>query len=569
MPRRQLPLGELMLLGVHALGGRIALFVLQDEFEEAGDGDWLVRDVLEGQVGSQEQVAGALHGAVEVRGGQDAHAVEGVRATLRLHRVAHTQPLVSGRLRGVRFLFAVLLRFLLRLPFGGRRQLPRRLARAPDIRFAAQQVQADDRADIELEDEQDSETGAQGHGAVVPAGRNSPGDRIRVGICCVGVTFRGWARPSLRTLRRSCSRCLRCYRTGRSRPGNPSQPSSVPIRGLPFGVSSSTSPSPRCRHYNDGPGLRGRGKHAPCGAGVECGAVAARQGGTGVAQNGSPIERHAERPTEKVSHWIERLARAGFRAGYVAYGVVYLLVGVLAMQAAFGGGAEAAGQQGALRSILVAPLGRVLLCIIALGLLSYTAWRLYQGVMGPEDAGGDLKGDLKGIARRLDYVINGLFHGALAFYAGQLAFGSGGGGGGSPDDWTASLMSQPFGRWLVVVAGLAIVGAGLYQFYKAYKADFQENLKTGEMSLREKRWTTHAGRLGYAARGVVFGVIGVFLIQAALQADPDEARGLGGALATLARQPFGPYLLGAVALGFVAYGVFMFVVARYRRIEPA
>jgi hypothetical protein len=279
-----------------------------------------------------------------------------------------------------------------------------------------------------------------------------------------------------------------------------------------------------------------------------------------VAQNGSPIERHAERPTEKVSPWIERLARAG----YVAYGVVYLLVGVLAMQAAFGGAAEAAGQQGALRSILVAPLGRVLLCIIALGLLSYTAWRLYQGVMDPEDAGGDLKG----IAKRLDYVINGLFHGALAFYAGQLAFGSGGGGGGSPDDWTASLMSQPFGSWLVVVAGLGIVGAGLYQFYKAYKADFREKLKTGVMSLREKRWTTHAGRLGYAARGVVFGVIGVFLIQASLQADPDEARGLGGALQTLAHRPLGPYIIGAVALGFVAYGVFMFIMARYRRIEP-
>jgi hypothetical protein len=281
----------------------------------------------------------------------------------------------------------------------------------------------------------------------------------------------------------------------------------------------------------------------------------------GVAQNGSSGEQRVERVAWKAHPWIERLARFG----YVAYGVVYVLVGVLAVHAAFGGAAEAAGQQGALRSVLVAPLGRVLLCIIALGLLAYTAWRLYEGVMDPEDEGSDLKG----IAKRLDYVINGLFHGALAFYAGQLALGSGGGGGGSPDDWTATLMSQPFGRWLVVVAGAVIFGAGLYQFYKAYKADFREKLETGEMSLREKRWTTHAGRLGYAARGVVFGVIGVFLIQAALQANPDEARGLGGALETLARQPFGPYLLAAVALGFVAYGVFMFVVARYRRIEPA
>jgi len=280
-----------------------------------------------------------------------------------------------------------------------------------------------------------------------------------------------------------------------------------------------------------------------------------------VAQNGSPVEQHAERAARKASPWIERLARVG----YVAYGVVYVLVGGLALRAAFGGGDQATGQEGALRSILLAPLGRGLLCMVALGLLAYAAWRLFQGVMDPEDEGRDAKG----VVRRFDHVLNGLFHGALAFSAGQLALGSGGGGGGSPDDWTATLMSQPLGRWLVVVAGVGIVGAGLYQFYKAHKADFRDELKTGEMSLREKRWTTHAGRLGYAARGIVFGMISVFLVQAAIKADPDEARGLGGALETLARQPFGPYVLGAVAAGLVAFGAFMFVMARYRRIEPS
>jgi hypothetical protein len=130
-------------------------------------------------------------------------------------------------------------------------------------------------------------------------------------------------------------------------------------------------------------------------------------------------------------------------------------------------------------------------------------------------------------------------------------------------------MAQPFGRWLGVVAGAVIVGTGLYQLHKAYRADCRDELKSGEMGARENKWASRIGRIGYAARGVVFGVIGVFLAQAALQTDPDEARGLGGALETLARQPFGPYVLGAVALGLVAYGVFMFVMARYRRIEPA
>jgi hypothetical protein len=279
-----------------------------------------------------------------------------------------------------------------------------------------------------------------------------------------------------------------------------------------------------------------------------------------VAHKGSSVEQHAARAARKASPWVERLARAG----YLAYGIVYVLVGVLAVQAALGGGGQATGQEGALRSILLAPLGRVLLGLIVLGLLAYATWRLIQGIRDPENEGTDAKG----LVKRFDHVINGLFHAALAFSAGQLVLGSGGGGGGSPNDWTAHLMAQPLGRWIVVSVGVVIVGAGLYQFYKVYRADFRDELKLGEMGDRERTWATRSGRLGYAARGVVFGVIGVFLVQAALQTDPEKARGLGGALQTLARQPLGPYILGAVALGFMAYGVFMFVMARYRRIEP-
>lgn len=278
-------------------------------------------------------------------------------------------------------------------------------------------------------------------------------------------------------------------------------------------------------------------------------------------QNGSSVERQARGAARKASPWIARLARVG----YVAYGTVYVLVGALALQAVFGGGGGATGQEGALRQVLLAPLGRVLLALIALGLLAYAAWRIFQGIADPEYEGRDAKG----IVKRFDHVLNGLFHGALALTAGGLALGLGVGGGGSPDDWTATLMSQPLGRWITIAVGAAIVVAGLYQFYNAYKADFRDELKSHEMSLREKRWTTHVGRLGFIARGAVFGVIGVFLVQAAIQTDPQQARGLGGALETLARQPFGPYLLGAVAVGLISYGVFMFVMARYRRIQPA
>jgi hypothetical protein len=265
------------------------------------------------------------------------------------------------------------------------------------------------------------------------------------------------------------------------------------------------------------------------------------------------------RAAREARPWIERVARFG----YAAYGTVYVLVGVLAFQAALGGGGEAAGQEGALQTILLAPLGRVLLGLVALGLLGYAAWRVFQGILDPDNEGRDAKG----VVKRVDHVVNGLFHAVLAVSVGGVVLGSSGGGGGGPDDWTKTLLQQPFGRYLTVAVGVGIVAIGLFQFYRAYDAKFMEKLKPGEMGPGERAWTGRAGRLGHAARGVVFGVIGIFLIQAALQFDPNRARGLGGALSSLASQPFGPYLLGVVAVGLVCFGLFMFVVARYRRIE--
>lgn len=262
----------------------------------------------------------------------------------------------------------------------------------------------------------------------------------------------------------------------------------------------------------------------------------------------------------KTRPWIEGYARFG----HAAYGVVYVLVGSLAVQAALGGG-RTAGQEGALQTILLAPLGKVMLCVVAFGLLGYAMWRMLQGILDADNEGRDFKG----LAKRFNHVLNGLFHAFFAFTAVQLALLDSAGSGGSPDDLTARLLEQPFGRLLTVVVGLIVVCVGLYQFYCAYMAKFMEELEPGRMGTGERAWTRRSGRLGFAARGVVFIVMGVFLVQAALHVDPNEARGLGGALATLARQPFGPYLLGVVALGLISYGAFMFVVARYRRIDPA
>lgn len=271
----------------------------------------------------------------------------------------------------------------------------------------------------------------------------------------------------------------------------------------------------------------------------------------------SRVEDSAARAAAEARPWIEPLGRSG----YAARGIVYCVVGVLAAQAAFGFGGETTGSTGALQRIVTQPFGQVLLGIVAVGLVGFALWRLVEAVADPDGKGRDAKG----IAARAGYAISGLVYAGLAVTAVRILMGAGGVEDDAARDWTARLMAQPFGVWLVGIVGLIVIGVGMQQLYKGYTAKFREELKTGEMSPAEQTWATRAGRLGLCARGVVFGLIGVFLIEAALRANPNEAQGLAGALAALGAQPFGPWLLGLVAVGLVAYGVFQFVLARYRR----
>jgi len=257
--------------------------------------------------------------------------------------------------------------------------------------------------------------------------------------------------------------------------------------------------------------------------------------------------------------WVERLARLG----YLAKGIVYTIVGVLAVQAAFGAGGQTTDAKGALGAIAAQPFGKFLLALLTVGLIGYVVWRFVQAVQDPEHKGDDAKG----WATRLGYAVSGLIYASLAFTAIGLIRGSGGGGGGnSKQDWTAQLLAQPFGQWLVGLVAAFVIGLGFYQLYKAYKAKFRKEMKLHEMSPTEETWATRIGRFGLGARGVVFCIIGFFLLQAARQSDASEVRGLDGALQSLAQQPYGPWLLGIVALGLVAYGIHMAVQARYIRI---
>lgn len=260
--------------------------------------------------------------------------------------------------------------------------------------------------------------------------------------------------------------------------------------------------------------------------------------------------------------WVERLARLG----YTTKGIVYAIIGVLAVQAALGTGGKTTDAKGALGSIAAQPFGKFLLGLVAVGLVAYGIWRLIEAIQDPEHPN---RNEPKGIARRIGSVISAIIYAGLAFSAIELIMGASGGGSSSnsAQHWTARLLAQPFGQWLVGVVGALIIGVGFYEIYNAYKFKFRRELKLNQMSPTEETWATRISRFGIAARGIVFIMIGFFLIQAARQLDAREARGLDGALETLARQPQGPWLLGIVALGLVAYAVYMWVQARYRRIN--
>lgn len=267
-----------------------------------------------------------------------------------------------------------------------------------------------------------------------------------------------------------------------------------------------------------------------------------------------------KRLAHEVTHggWVQRCARVG----YAAKGVVYAIIGVLAVQVALGEGGRMTDGEGALSSLAEQPFGAALLALLALGLVGFVVWRLVQALLDPEHKGTKPRGLLV----RGMYLLSGLLYAGLALNALQLVLGSARRGGRGAQGWTAALMAQPFGRVLVGLVGLVVLGYALQQLHVAWKRTFLRKLDLSRLATSQRGWATHVSRFGLAARGGVFLVIGTFLVRAALSADAREAKGLGQALSTVARQPEGDLLLGAVALGLIAYAAYLFIVARCRRI---
>jgi hypothetical protein len=244
------------------------------------------------------------------------------------------------------------------------------------------------------------------------------------------------------------------------------------------------------------------------------------------------------------------------RFGFAARGTVYVMVGVLAALAAAGGG-RPTDASGAVRAFGRLEESGTLLIAIALGLGAYAVWRFAQALEDLDGKGGGLKG----LTVRTGYAGSGLVHLAFALTAGGFARRS-----GSMRAWVARSLAEPWGMWAVGLGGAAVMGAGLYQFHKAWTATFEDHLRLQRMTADARLWSRRIGRFGLFARGVTFLIIGWFLVRAALHLNAREVRDLAGALRTLQAQEYGAWLLGIVALGLVSYGLLSFVEARYRRI---
>ena len=250
------------------------------------------------------------------------------------------------------------------------------------------------------------------------------------------------------------------------------------------------------------------------------------------------------------------------RAGLAAKGISYALVAALAIHVALGGREATRDRSGALRAVAGEPFGRTLLIGLAVGFACYAVWRLAQALLDRDDEGSGPTG----LAKRAGYVGRAAIYVALLVSTLAVLNGDDGGGGSTSEEdrATAGALNAPGGRWLVIAVGVAVGSIGAFNIYRALTQKFREKLATEEMRRAPRRLATALGVVGMSARGIVFAIAGWFLIKAALEYRASEAVGLDGALAKLAGQPHGPWLLGVVAAGLLAYGAYCLFEARYR-----
>jgi hypothetical protein len=260
------------------------------------------------------------------------------------------------------------------------------------------------------------------------------------------------------------------------------------------------------------------------------------------------------------SRWLQWLARGGL----VARGVIYVLVGLLAVQIAFGSGGKRADTSGALRAVAKHPGGIVVLWLLAAGFAGLALWRFAEVAYGQAGPGGRTGGKRLGSLARA--VLYAFICGSVVSFI--LSTGGRASGNKQSKDLTARLMAHGGGRWLVALIGVGLAAAGVALAVHGIRGKFTKHLHMAQMSRRTAEVVKILGVVGYVARGVVFCVAGAFLVDAAVIFNAHKALGIDGSLRKLATTPLGPGLLVAVAVGLVIFGIYSGCEARWRQVEP-
>jgi hypothetical protein len=250
------------------------------------------------------------------------------------------------------------------------------------------------------------------------------------------------------------------------------------------------------------------------------------------------------------------------RAGFVARGVLYGLIGIIALEIAFGHSHQQADRSGALRLVAASPFGSVLLWLLVIGFAGMTLWRLSEAIWGAAGPDGYKT------STRLTSLVKAIIYGVITY--GILKFALGLGAPASTNkqsrDLTAKALKYPGGQAIVVIIGAVIAIVGFMLIYQYWKRHFLRQMNMGTASVRTRQIVTRLGQIGGVARGVIFVTIGIFLVVAAVDAKPAQAKGIDSALLVFARTPLGPWLLALVALGLVIFGAFSLCQARWEKV---
>jgi hypothetical protein len=276
---------------------------------------------------------------------------------------------------------------------------------------------------------------------------------------------------------------------------------------------------------------------------------------TGTTRRGGRRARMTARQAAR-SGWLRSLARAGF----AARGVMYILIGWIALQVAFGHVGRPADNSGALETVRSSTIGSVILWLLGIGFIGLALWRLAQAAFGGPDA--------RNPGARLLALAKTVLYGFLAFVTLRYAVESGAPKSTNKQavDLTAKLLRHPGGQVAVVVCGIVLIVGGLYLIHIAWRRAFLRDLETGRMTAPQRRLAIWFGEFGGISRGIVFAAAGVFLAVAGARHKPGKAKGIDATLRSFAHTPLGPWLLAAVAAGLVLFGVYSWFEARWRRV---